>query len=68
MLAVGVFMSGVLLLRPALASLFAVAVFAGLCVFSAVWLTVFRFGPAEWVWRSLTYGRLQPLLKRSGEN
>lgn len=45
-------------------NLFAVVVFAGLCVFSAVWLSVFRFGPAEWLWRSLTYGRLQPLLKR----
>jgi len=21
----------------------------------------FRFGPAEWVWRSLTYGRMQPM-------
>jgi uncharacterized protein len=47
-------------------NLFAVAVFAGLCVFSALWLSVFRFGPAEWVWRSLTYGRLQPLVKRAG--
>jgi len=28
---------------------------------SPLWLTVFRFGPAEWAWRSLTYGRLQPL-------
>ena len=46
------------------ANLFAVAVFAGLCLFSALWLGVFRFGPAEWVWRSLTYGRLQPLLRR----
>lgn len=46
-------------------NLFAVAVFAGLCVFSALWLTLFRFGPAEWLWRSLTYGRLQPLLRRS---
>jgi len=45
-------------------NLFALAVFAGLCVFSALWLSVFRFGPAEWVWRSLTYGRLQPLSKR----
>ena len=44
-------------------NLFAIAVFAGLCVFSALWLGVFRFGPAEWVWRSLTYGRLQPLLR-----
>ena len=45
-------------------NLIAVAVFAGLCLFSALWLAVFRFGPAEWVWRSLTYGRLQPMLKR----
>ena len=21
----------------------------------------FRYGPAEWVWRSLTYGKLQPI-------
>jgi uncharacterized protein len=25
------------------------------------WLRHFRFGPAEWAWRSMTYGRLQPL-------
>ena len=25
------------------------------------WLTRYRFGPAEWLWRSMTYGRLQPL-------
>ncbi len=43
--------------------LFGLAIFAGLCVFSAVWLRFFRFGPAEWIWRSLTYGRLQPLRK-----
>ncbi|WP_213981920.1 DUF418 domain-containing protein [Sphingomonas sp. dw_22] len=43
--------------------LFGLAIFAGLCAFSAVWLRFFRFGPAEWVWRSLTYGRLQPLRK-----
>lgn len=45
-------------------NLFSIAVFAGLCLFSALWLKVFRFGPAEWVWRSLTYGRLQPLRRR----
>lgn len=32
-------------------------------IFSAMWLRVFRFGPAEWVWRSLTYWRLQPMLR-----
>ncbi|RYY23776.1 MAG: DUF418 domain-containing protein [Sphingomonadales bacterium] len=44
-------------------NLLALAVFVGLCVFSALWLSIFRFGPAEWVWRSLTYGSLQPLLR-----
>jgi uncharacterized protein len=28
---------------------------------SPLWLRVFRFGPAEWVWRSLTYWKLQPM-------
>lgn len=26
-----------------------------------LWLRVFTMGPAEWLWRSLTYGRLQPI-------
>jgi len=25
------------------------------------WLERFRFGPAEWLWRSLTYWQLQPM-------
>lgn len=29
--------------------------------FSRVWLFVFRFGPLEWLWRMLTYGRYFPL-------
>ena len=28
---------------------------------SPLWLRWFRFGPAEWVWRSLTYWRRQPM-------
>jgi uncharacterized protein len=36
-------------------------------VFSAAWLRFFRFGPAEWVWRSLTYGEIQPMLVRRDE-
>ena len=28
---------------------------------SPLWLEHFRFGPAEWLWRSLTYGKLQPM-------
>ncbi|MFW6300839.1 MAG: DUF418 domain-containing protein [Oceanicaulis sp.] len=30
---------------------------------SPIWLAVFRFGPFEWLWRSLSYGRPQPILK-----
>lgn len=30
-------------------------------VMSPLWLSKFRFGPMEWLWRSLTYGRLEPL-------
>ncbi len=29
--------------------------------FSCWWLARYRFGPMEWLWRSLTYGRRQPL-------
>ena len=37
-----------------------IAVFAAQAALSAWWLQRFRFGPAEWAWRSLTYGRRQP--------
>ena len=30
-------------------------------IISPIWLRQFRFGPAEWLWRSLTYGKLQPM-------
>jgi uncharacterized protein len=29
--------------------------------FSVRWLKRYRFGPFEWLWRSLTYGRRQPM-------
>jgi uncharacterized protein len=32
---------------------------------SPIWLARFRFGPAEWVWRSLTYWRLQPMRREA---
>ena len=37
-------------------------IFLFLAVVSALWLKLFRFGPAKWVWRSATYGRIQPAL------
>jgi uncharacterized protein len=42
----------------------ALAVFALQIGFSRWWLARFRFGPAEWVWRTLTYGRAPPLRLR----
>lgn len=34
-------------------------------LFSRWWLSLFQFGPLEWVWRSLTYGRWQNMKKLS---
>ena len=38
-----------------------VAIFGGQVLVSGWWLRRFRFGPAEWLWRSLTYGSRQPM-------
>ena len=35
-------------------------------IFSVVWLKYFRFGPFEWVWRSLTYWKNQPMKIKAG--
>ncbi|WP_421787413.1 DUF418 domain-containing protein [Hyphobacterium sp.] len=40
-----------------------VMVWIGQLIVSTLWLSAFRFGPFEWLWRSLTYRRLQPILK-----
>jgi uncharacterized protein len=37
------------------------AIWAAQLWYSPIWLRSFRFGPAEWLWRSLTYGRPQPM-------
>ena len=37
------------------------AVWALQLLWSPWWLARFRFGPFEWLWRSLTYWRMQPL-------
>lgn len=33
-------------------------------IWSHIWLRYFRFGPMEWLWRSLTYWKWQPIKKR----
>ena len=51
-------------LRPAAYVLAAVLLFAVEAAFSAAWLSRFRFGPLEWLWRTLTYARPQPLRRQ----
>ncbi|MEA2080811.1 MAG: DUF418 domain-containing protein [Pseudomonadota bacterium] len=33
-------------------------------IFSVIWMKLFYYGPFEWLWRSLTYWRAQPLRKK----
>ena len=34
-------------------------------ILSTYWLKIFKYGPLEWLWRSLTYLKIQPFMKRS---
>ena len=33
-------------------------------IYSTLWLKHFNYGPFEWIWRMLTYGKRLPILKR----
>ena len=46
---------------PASAVLLVIAIYLLQVALSSLWARQFRFGPAEWLWRSITYGRLQPI-------
>ena len=37
------------------------ATWIAMLVWSPLWLRAFRYGPLEWAWRSLSYGRMQPM-------
>lgn len=53
-------------MSPTIAALIGIALYAVQLATSVWWLKRFRFGPVEWLWRSLTYGRRQPF--RIGNN
>ena len=40
---------------------FVVGVWIVQLILSPIWLARYRFGPAEWLWRSLTYWKRQPM-------
>jgi uncharacterized protein len=49
-----------------MAGLGIVAVIYGLQIpLSRWWLSRFRYGPLEWLWRTLTYGSIQPFRRRA---
>ena len=48
-------------IQPARLFPITLAIFFLQILFARAWLSRFRFGPLEWLWRSLTYGRVQPL-------
>jgi uncharacterized protein len=50
---------------PALVLPLALLIFVAQVRASALWLRYFRYGPVEWLWRSLTYGRRQPMRLRA---
>lgn len=43
--------------------LFVVGIWVFIIVISPLWLKYFYFGPLEWLWRVLTYWKIQPLRK-----
>ena len=46
--------------------LFCLGMWAVMLLWSKPWLERFRYGPLEWLWRSLARGALQPFRKSAG--
>ena len=47
-------------IRPIAGFVLALACFSLEVVLSTLWLARFQLGPAEWLWRTLTYGQMPP--------
>jgi uncharacterized protein len=54
---------GLVVIAPIGAANFALQI-----LYSRLWLSRFRFGPAEWLWRSASYGTVQPMRRDSPED
>ena len=54
-------------LGPAITLILSLVIYRLQISLSAWWLYRYRFGPAEWLWRSLTYGKFQPLKRERGD-
>lgn len=53
-------------ITPAYLPLIVFAIYGIELLWSPWWLKRFHFGPAEWLWRSLTYGKAQPMRIAAG--
>jgi uncharacterized protein len=53
-------------LGSAAAAVIGVGIYVAQLYASRWWLERFRFGPCEWLWRSVTYGRRQPMRRTYG--
>jgi len=52
---------------PAIGLIFSIIIFVAQGKFSEWWLDRYRFGPMEWLWRSLTYLKPQPMYLEGDE-
>jgi uncharacterized protein len=52
--------------QPRLIPVLGLLLFGSLALFSRLWLSRFRYGPIEWLWRSVTFGAWQPLRNTAG--
>ena len=43
----------------------AIFLFAVQIVFARYWFKVFNYGPVEWLWRNLTYFKIQPIFQKA---
>lgn len=50
--------------HPAEVLLLGLGIYTVQVIVSKIWLVYFQYGPLEWLWRSLTYFKKQPLLKK----
>ncbi|MFC3040649.1 DUF418 domain-containing protein [Virgibacillus xinjiangensis] len=52
---------------PSSTVLIAAGIFIIQIMLSRWWMAQFRFGPLEWIWRSLTYNKRQPFRRKNGK-
>jgi uncharacterized protein len=53
---------------PTAWTIFALCVFIVQIILSTIWFRFFNYGPLEWLWRSATYNKWQPLVKSRAKN